>query len=82
MPTVLRIKGWRVVVFPNDHRPAHVHIDGGDRAAVFNLNCPDGPAELRENYGFRRRDLTEIARVLDGNIPELCRRWSEIHGDP
>src|SRR3546814_10299414 len=61
MPTVLRIKGLRVVIFPNDHRPAHVHIDGGHRAAAFVLNCPDGPAELRENYGFRQRELTEIA---------------------
>src|SRR3546814_10225859 len=25
MPTVLRIDGLRVVIYPNDHRPAHVH---------------------------------------------------------
>jgi hypothetical protein len=26
MPTVLWIGNLRVVVYPNDHRPAHVHV--------------------------------------------------------
>ena len=45
MPTVLIIGGWRVVIYPNDHRPAHVHVIGGGCEAVFNLS-EDGP-ELR-----------------------------------
>lgn len=57
MATVLRIRGLRVVVYPNDHRPAHVHVLGGGREAVFNLNCPDGPPELRESYGFNTQEL-------------------------
>ena len=28
MPTVLTISGLRVVIYLNDHRPAHVHIIG------------------------------------------------------
>lgn len=39
MPTVLRFSGLRVVVYPNDHRPARVHVIGRDCEAVFNLNC-------------------------------------------
>jgi hypothetical protein len=42
MPTVLRIGGLRVAIYPNDHRPAHVHVVG-DGEAVFLLNRPDGP---------------------------------------
>jgi len=42
MPTILRFNGLRVVVYPNDHRPAHVHVIGAGCEAVFNLNCPDG----------------------------------------
>jgi hypothetical protein len=52
MPTVLRLGRLRVVIYLNDHRPAHVHVMGGGQEAVFKLNCPAGPAELRENYGF------------------------------
>jgi hypothetical protein len=28
VPTVLRFDGFRVVIYPNDHRPAHVHVIG------------------------------------------------------
>ncbi|MCY4396412.1 MAG: DUF4160 domain-containing protein [Rhodospirillaceae bacterium] len=38
MPTVLRLDGLRVVIYPNDHRPAHVHVVGGDGEAVFDLH--------------------------------------------
>ncbi len=53
MPTVKRIDGSRVVIYPNDHRPAHVHVIGSDSEAVFDLHCPFGPAEVRENYVSR-----------------------------
>lgn len=49
MPTVLSLYGLRVVIYPNDHRPAHVHVMGRDCEAVFKLNCPIGPTALREN---------------------------------
>lgn len=59
MPTVVVIFGLRVVIYPNDHRPAHVHVIGNGCEAVFNLRCPKGPPELRENYGFSRKDSGE-----------------------
>jgi hypothetical protein len=61
MPTVLRIGGLRVVIYPNDHRPAHVHVIGNGCEATFFLNCPDGPPELRENFGFKLAELNRIA---------------------
>ena len=85
MPTVLCFDGLRVVVYPNDHRPAHVHVIGRGCEAVFNLDCPGGGAglrnvTLRENYGFAARELTPIKRRLADNIARLCRAWEEIHG--
>jgi hypothetical protein len=80
MPTVLRPDGMRVAIYPNDHRPAHVHVIGGGREAVFNLNCPAGPVELRENYGFSRREIAPIQAVLTEHLEDLCRAWEEIHG--
>lgn len=81
MPTVLRFKGLRVVVYPNDHRLAHVHVIGRDREAVFKLHCPAGPVEVRENYGFRRGEITYIAGVLQNHLPALCNAWEKIHGN-
>ncbi len=80
MPTVLRIGGLRVVVYPNDHRPAHVHVIGQGHEAVFVLNGSKGTVELRENYGFSRRDLAKIAHQLVENLVLLLREWEMIHG--
>ena len=55
MPTVSRLGSLRVVVYPNDHRPAHVHVIGPDGEAVFILNCPEGPVSLRESSGSPHR---------------------------
>jgi hypothetical protein len=80
MPTVHRFHGLRVVIYPNDHRPAHVHVMGKDCEAVFRLNAPNGPSDLRENFGFSKRDLSMIAAELDQRLAELYLQWSAIHG--
>lgn len=81
MPTVLRFDGLRVVIYPADHRPAHVHVIGDGGEAVFILHCPDGPPELRESYGFDLRALNRIERAVAAKIPALCGEWSRIYGD-
>lgn len=74
MPTVLRFEGLRAVAYPNDHRPAHVHVIGRGREGVFNLHCPHGPAELRENYGFSRGEIGRIEAAFGGaSSTTLCR---------
>jgi hypothetical protein len=70
----------RVAIYANDHRPAHVHVIGSDGEAVFQLNCPLGPAELRENFRFSRRKMRQISRSLAEHLEELCGAWEEIHG--
>jgi hypothetical protein len=80
MPTILRLDGLRVTIYPNDHRPAHVHVIGRSCEAVFNLNCPGGPVELRENYRFSRPELAAIRKMLSESLQHLCRAWEEIHG--
>jgi hypothetical protein len=79
LPTVLRLGGLRVVVYPNDHRPAHVHVIGRGCEAVFNLNCPAGPVELRENYGFSRSEIAKTASMLGDHLNKLCSEWERIH---
>ena len=80
--TVLRAGTLRAVIYPNDHRPGHVHVMQAGREAVFNLHCPNGPLELRENYGFPLRALRRIEAMLAGHMRHLCDRWRTIHGDP
>jgi hypothetical protein len=80
MPTVRRIDGYRVVIYPADHFPSHVHVIGGGTEAIFNLNCPNGPVVLRENYGFSRGAVTRMLKALGQVLPALCQAWSRIHG--
>lgn len=80
MPTVYRFDGLRVIIYPNDHRPEHVHVIGPAGEVVFLLNCPDGPLELRESFGFRLTDVKRIGQSLDRRVKDLCEEWSRHHG--
>lgn len=70
----------RVVIYLNDHRPAHVHVIGAEGEAAFILHCPDGPPELRESYGFSRPDVGRIKDALAAVLATLCDEWRKLHG--
>jgi hypothetical protein len=80
VPTVLLFQGLRVTIYTNDHRPPHVHVIGRGCEARFVLNCPAGPVELAENYGFSGREVRQILEALTENLTELCAAWRRIHG--
>ncbi len=80
MPSVDTVEGLRVVIYSNDHRPAHVHVIGNGCEVVFKLNCPEGPPELRENYGFAAAKLSKINTALTSRVVVLCAEWRRIHG--
>jgi hypothetical protein len=81
MPTVLRIGGLRVAIYPNDHPPPHVHVIGPSGEAVLLINCPHGPVSLRENYGFKASAIRTMAMDLLAHVPALCGEWRRIHGN-
>jgi hypothetical protein len=80
MPTICRKQGYRVVIYTNDHRPAHVHVIKKPREAVFTLHCPHGPPELRESKGMKLQEVNDILDALTDCIPSLCGEWRKIHG--
>lgn len=80
MPTVLRFDHLRVVIYAADHRRAHVHVIAADGEAVSFLNCPHGPPELQESYGFDRTEVNPIRDSLAGKVGALCKEWRNIHG--
>lgn len=78
---MLRMDGLRLVIYPNDHRPAHVHAVGRGGEAVFLLQCPKGPPKLRECHGFGLAEINRIHDLLAGHLDDLCNEWRQIHGD-
>lgn len=80
MPTIDYVNSARVMIYPNDHDPAHVHVEKGDCAAVVILHCPHGPLQLRENFGFSRSELNRIFKWILANLELCCTEWEKHHG--
>ena len=57
MPTILRLAGLRVVIYPNDHRPAHVHVIGMAAKRSFRLVV--------------ERSGSACARIMASAVPNL-----------
>ena len=75
MPTVLRIDGWRVVVYPNDHPPAHVHVIGPGWVVVVNLLG----LEVREAIGCTEPDARRVLRLVEAHQAALMEAWKRYH---
>jgi len=71
MPTVMTIASVRVMIYLNDHRPAHVHLLGPNHKAVIDLLCPNGPPAIRENYGFSGSEPRRFSKVLSRRVATL-----------
>ncbi len=81
MPTVLPgLKGWRVVIYPNDHRPPHVHVVGTREHARFELLCDLRRLRLLSNIGFRLAQIRQIETYLLSHLDHLCDEWERLHG--
>jgi len=80
MPTVLRQAGLRVVIWPNDHSPPHVHVFSGSGEAKIALDGPSGHPQLVENRRMGRPDVAKALRLVAEHRAMLARKWKEIHG--
>jgi hypothetical protein len=79
--TVLRSQGLRVIIFTNDHLPAHVHVIG-DGEAKIDLRGPDGAPRLVWADGMTRAEVRRALRIVSEHHAFLVARWEEIHGRP
>jgi hypothetical protein len=73
-PTVFRTRSYRIVIFPKDHRPAHVHVLGPDAEAKFDINT----LECLSNQGFTSRALRTIREYLESRQTRLLEIWDEF----
>ncbi len=79
MPTILRHNGWRVVIYPNDHRPPHVHVVGINEHARFESLCDLGTVKLMSNIGLTYAQVQVLATYLSKHVQKLCIAWGRIH---
>jgi hypothetical protein len=74
MPTVLRVRGFRIGFFSADwDEPPHVHVTKAGCTAKFWLE----PVQLAGNFGFTRHDLGEIDGIVREHQRNLLSRWHD-----
>ncbi|HEY5300287.1 MAG TPA: DUF4160 domain-containing protein [Acetobacteraceae bacterium] len=76
MPPSLRIDGWRIAIYPNEHPPAHVHVLGPGWVVVINLLG----LEVREAIGCEEREARRVLRLIAGHQETLMEAWRRFHG--
>ncbi|MHA7876503.1 DUF4160 domain-containing protein [Roseivivax sp.] len=79
MVTIHRAQGLRVVIFTDDHEPAHVHVFG-DGHAKIDLSGPDGTPRLVWMVDMKRNELRRALAIVTENRADFLVRWREIHG--
>ncbi len=80
MPTVLLVGRYRIVVFTNDHDPAHVHVIGGEGRAKIELGTLRRTPKLVEVVGIGKADMRKIMATVSHHRQFLLECWREIHG--
>jgi hypothetical protein len=76
MPTTLRIGPYRFYFYSYDcGEPRHTHVDRENMSSKFWLD-PD--VSLVENYGFNRKELRDIERIIRDNLETLRNEWDKF----
>ena len=77
MPSVFNDGSFRVMIYPNDHPPPHVHVWSSDGTeAVIYLS----PVSVRKS-GMKRNEQKRAIQIVKENHDILLASWYEIHGN-
>ena len=76
---MLRANGLRVVIYLNDHLPAHVHVLGDGEAKINLIGFQGGP-ELVWVDNMTRSEVRRSMRIVTEQLAFLLQRWEAIHG--
>ena len=78
MPEIFRFYGYSFFFYSREHKPLHVHVEGADGAAKFELEGED--FVLKEVYNIKKNDLKKIKNVIDENKDIIIRYWNKYFG--
>jgi len=78
VPTILRSGAFRVVVYTNDHEPAHVHVWCG--TGEVKVDISGSRARIVDNRGVARTTAAQTLRLVQEHRSELLAAWRRIHG--
>jgi hypothetical protein len=76
VPTELNVQGIRVMVYPDDHGPAHVHCTVAGAGAVLLL---EPAVAVRGTTRMRPGDVRRAVALVQANRPRLLEAWRALH---
>ena len=79
MVTIFQAHGLRIVIFSDDHEPAHVHVFG-DGHAKINLLGANGQPALIWAEGMKRNEVRRAMAVVTEQQAVFLARLRKIHG--
>lgn len=74
-PTVLREQGYRIIIYYNDHEPAHVHVKKDKNEVRIQLE----PIQIMDNHRFKPNEIKTILRLIEKYQTLLLDTWNAIH---
>ena len=75
MPEIFRFFGFSFFFYSREHEPVHVHVEGNDGYAVYDLNGDS--FVLREKQNIKANDQKKIEAVIEENKDIIIKRWKE-----
>ena len=76
MATILHHAGLRIIIWPDDHAPPHVHVFSVDGSAKIELIH----VRLTRIVGLNRKDAAKALELVFEHGTELLAAWEKIHG--
>lgn len=84
MGEVLRVNGFKVVIFSDDHNPPHVHIRKGGFEVKIDISGEHAKLILGEGKSRRAADQKlrkQAMKIADDNLKKLMEEWRRIDAE-
>jgi len=75
MPEIFRFFGYSFFFYSREHEPIHVHVEGKDGYAVYDL--VENAFILREKHGINSNDQKKIESLISRNKAIIIKKWKE-----
>lgn len=82
MPTVIRMRGWRVFFYSDErNEPIHVHARKGDAECKFWLRVDEFDIDEARAYNLTPRLRREIRKIIFDHFELIVDEWNRHLGD-
>ncbi|MEL6468300.1 MAG: DUF4160 domain-containing protein [Cyanobacteria bacterium J06614_10] len=84
MAEILRIDGFKIVIFSDDHNPAHVHVRKGEFEVKINISGDRAELMSGEENSKRaanRKLRRQAVEIVNDNLKMLINEWRRIDAE-